>query len=859
MTEKYSKQIDFALEVLFLCLLFVSPLFFDRSLGIVFSLSKATLIRSFTVLIIALWISRVALTGQIKLIKTIADLPMLAYLMCTAAATLLSINVYVSFAGSYGRYEGLITTLNYVLLFFIAANTVTSVEKIKKIMVCAVVSGALMSVYGIIQRMGIDPFVWGGVITNERVISTIGQPNFLAAYLDMSFMLGIGLILFSGPRRSQFLKVIDIPQKGKKTKVVKQKPAVNWEEIIYQVKISSAFPLALLLFVYMIFNVDGITAPLMWILSFIGIFALLIYFTLSSIEMDSRILKMMVAFSVLLELIAILFTQSRGGLLGFLCGTVLISVFAGREIFFKNWKALCAIVLAMLVIVFSMFAFSKYSPMNRIRQEVNISSSETGGKIEFKSAAGSRLETWKSAFKLLVERPVLGVGPEVIKMVFPKYETPLFRFKEGYHVKQDRCHNEVLDTSITKGILTLFVYIWFLVAVFAAGARKLKERDESGFLTLAFLAGIFSYIVQNQFSFGVVAIGSLFWVMLGTVSATQSGPFYELRLRKDTSPKSVPVFYLVIVWIIAAALALLSFLPYVADMHYKAAKIFAESNLERAVAEHELSIKLSPFEGGYYTNYGITLLNNVATDKEKTMEMLKALAVLERGSLVDPYNADNYYMCGRVNLFLSQTGQKEKINEASRLSQRALHVDPYYAEAYQNLVTILQMQGKEDESAKMLEKAFESNPTLVDVGRALNAYYMRKGNPQELVGEYEKILSWDPGDPALLVAIGNVYMQSQNLAKASEKFDEALKTNPSDVSALTGKAEALFRQGKAKDALLVLQSALIIDPSNPSLHLGLGDYYLKAGDKGRAKEEFEQALFLDGSNEYAKRMLNAIR
>ena len=62
MTEKYSKQIDLGLEILFLCLLFVSPLFFDRSLGIVFSLSKATLIRSFSVLIIALWLTKVALT-----------------------------------------------------------------------------------------------------------------------------------------------------------------------------------------------------------------------------------------------------------------------------------------------------------------------------------------------------------------------------------------------------------------------------------------------------------------------------------------------------------------------------------------------------------------------------------------------------------------------------------------------------------------------------------------------------------------------------------------------------------------------------------------------------------------------------
>ncbi|MEK7377170.1 MAG: O-antigen ligase family protein, partial [Candidatus Margulisiibacteriota bacterium] len=650
MTEKYSKQIDLALEVVFLCLLFVSPLFFDRSIGIVFSLSKATLIRSFSVLIIALWISRVALTGQIKLVKTIADLPLLTYLLSAAVATLLSINVYVSFAGSYGRYEGFITLLNYVLLFFIAANIVTSVEKLKKIMVCAAISGALMSVYGIIQRMGIDPFIWGGVITNERVISTIGQPNFLAAYLDMSFVLGIGFILFSGRRHSQFIKADDIPQRGKKTKAKKQKSVVNWDEIIYQAKVFCAFPLSLLLFVYMIFNIDGITAPLLWTFTFISIFALLIYFTLNSAEMDSRILKAVIALSILLDFIAILFTQSRGGLLGFLCGVVLIFVFAGRSVVFEKWKELwkelTVIALILLATVFCMFAFTKFSPMNRINQEVNISASQTGTKIEFKSAAGSRLETWKSAFKLLVDRPILGVGPEVLKMIFPQYETQNFRFKEGFHVKQDRCHNEILDTAVTKGSLTLFAYIWFLAFVFKAGAKKIKAAGEAGLLTLSFLGAIFAYMVQNQFSFGVVAIGALFWVMLGAVAGMSSGSFYELSFNKDGANKTPRVLFLIVVWIIAAVLALLSFLPYVADMHYKAAKILSDSNFERAAAEHELSLKLSPFEGGYYTNYGITLLNYVSTDKAKSGEMIKALAVLDRGSRVDPYNADNYYMIG---------------------------------------------------------------------------------------------------------------------------------------------------------------------------------------------------------------------
>ena len=224
MLRKHSEYLDRAIELLFFALLFCAPLFFDRSIGIVFSLSKATLIRSLTVLIMAVWLTKVFLGQGAILKRTGSDIPVLTYLLSCTAATLLSINVYVSFVGSYGRYEGLITLVNYTVLFFIAATVINSVGMLKKMMVCAVTSGALMAAYGMIQRMGLDPFVWGGVITNERVISTIGQPNFLAAYLDMAFMLGLGLILFSEKQHVRFYEFLQVTKKGKTAKTITKNP-----------------------------------------------------------------------------------------------------------------------------------------------------------------------------------------------------------------------------------------------------------------------------------------------------------------------------------------------------------------------------------------------------------------------------------------------------------------------------------------------------------------------------------------------------------------------------------------------------------------------------------------------------------
>ncbi|MGB9613585.1 MAG: hypothetical protein ACPL4K_05390, partial [Candidatus Margulisiibacteriota bacterium] len=102
---------------------------------------------------------------------------------------------YTSFVGFYGRFEGLSTWFLFGLLFFIATNYLHTPEQLKRIIVCVVSAGVLMSIYGVIQRHELDPYLWGGVVTWQRVIGTIGQPNFLAAYVIMAFFLGLVLLL----------------------------------------------------------------------------------------------------------------------------------------------------------------------------------------------------------------------------------------------------------------------------------------------------------------------------------------------------------------------------------------------------------------------------------------------------------------------------------------------------------------------------------------------------------------------------------------------------------------------------------------------------------------------------------------
>ncbi len=87
-----------------------------------------------------------------------------------------------SMFGENLRYQGLATTLVYLLLFAVAAVAVRSLRDLR-LLLWGVCAGALVTaVYALVQKAGLDWIGWQGVST-ERPFSTMGQANTFGAYL----------------------------------------------------------------------------------------------------------------------------------------------------------------------------------------------------------------------------------------------------------------------------------------------------------------------------------------------------------------------------------------------------------------------------------------------------------------------------------------------------------------------------------------------------------------------------------------------------------------------------------------------------------------------------------------------------
>lgn len=824
------KIINFIMEILVLIVVFIMPTIFDRRLGIVFSGTKTTWMRVLGIVIIALWAIKLIVTKKHRFVRTPLDWPVVSFLLCTTIATITSVHVYTSFVGFYGRYEGLTSWFLFGIFFFVVTNYIKSFDQLKRIVVTVLSAATLMGIYSMLQRHSLDPYMWGGVVTWQRVIGMIGQPNFLAAYMLLAFFLVLSL----------FLMKKEIPAK------------FDWQEQLIPL---GYFFATQIIFVIMIYSLEA-SHVMAWYFGFIMVTASALLFSYSYQKLHPWILNTLIGASLLIIYICILYTQSRGGYMGFFTGAVLFALVAGRKWLFGNWKKIAVLGGLILLISGVTMLRPEYSPFERFATEVTtteieIEGEETSAELELKGAAGSRGETWKSAFQVVADYPFFGIGPEVLKMVFPRYETDLFRFKEAFHVKQDRCHNETFDIPVTKGLIAFGIYLWLLFTVFKTGWIKSKKLQGPEHLLLAgMLAAMLAFIIQNQFSFGVVAITSLFWIIWAMVMIVGENQEEEAE-GKTINWQELPWLPIAVVILVSLFLIYVSFFSFRADIDFKLGKSRLQfQQFPQAVAALEESLQVYPFEGGTISHLGIAYLNLSRFGKQKAQALDKAVQILTYGTKVDPYNADNFFMLAKIHFVLyNNAGNQQFLNQAKENAEIAIKIDPYYAEVYDLLGTMYQQQGDIKKAADLYEKAFSLNPNLVEPLQKLSLI-----NPAESLRVLEKVYKKYGNNPLVLERLGQIYLASGHFKKAKKVIMKLRVYYPDNIIGETLLGQYYLRTNDIEKAFNLFQEVILKDPKNVLAHVGLAQTYLKKGDKVRAKNELEQVLMLDPNNQWANLM-----
>ncbi len=492
----------------FYLLFFLVPLILTPFNYELFEYNKMMLTYAFSAVIVGSWLVKMILNRQIKIARTPADIPLLLFLISQIISTVFSIDRHVSIWGYYSRFNGgLLSTISYILLYY-AFVTNFPKEKIKTLLFFILGSGFLVSIYGILEHLGIDKDIWVQDVQN-RVFSTLGQPNWLAAYLAVLIPITSGLII---------------------SKFSFREP-------------SGRFHFSLNFQSLKIKNLDFISNFKFQISNYIG---LLVYWIIGIIFYATLI-----------------FTKSRSGFLGFwITNAIFWSILFLR---FKQNIVRLLIIFNFSFLIFNFLFGAPFDQINKftlpqlINQQSNNrtieqSNKPTGGSVidvGITESGTIRRIVWKGALDIFKNNPLIGSGVETFAFAYYKYRPKEHNMTSEWDFLYNKVHNEYLNFAATTGafglgsyLLIIFVFVGWNIKNIKYQISNIKytnkkskiELDNSQLTThnlqLALFTAWLSILITNFFGFSVVII-QLFFFLIPAIFFVMNGDLKFIRILKS--------------------------------------------------------------------------------------------------------------------------------------------------------------------------------------------------------------------------------------------------------------------------------------------------------------------------------------
>ncbi len=118
--------------------------------------------------------------------------------------------IIISFSSSpykLGAMDDFIKAVIFAVLFCIGCAEFNTLYSVKRLTDWLLASALVITIYGFMQKIGFDPFIWKGAF-GSRIFSTLCNPDLLAAFLAGVFPLALTGFLSSIQRHSSLIRPI---------------------------------------------------------------------------------------------------------------------------------------------------------------------------------------------------------------------------------------------------------------------------------------------------------------------------------------------------------------------------------------------------------------------------------------------------------------------------------------------------------------------------------------------------------------------------------------------------------------------------------------------------------------------------
>jgi O-antigen ligase len=162
---------------------------------------KLAFARLLIAVLLVLWLARISVTGTLVIKRTPLDVPLLLFLGSAALSTVVAENRNVAMFGTYERYDGLLTLLTYIALFWLSVQALADRAEALALIRCVLASGYAVAAVAIFQSLH-DSVLQGGV---APAFGSMGNSNVLGAFLALVLTVAMGELLLAQPATTRIL------------------------------------------------------------------------------------------------------------------------------------------------------------------------------------------------------------------------------------------------------------------------------------------------------------------------------------------------------------------------------------------------------------------------------------------------------------------------------------------------------------------------------------------------------------------------------------------------------------------------------------------------------------------------------
>lgn len=175
-------------------------------------------------------------------------------------------------------------------------------------------------------------------------------------------------------------------------------------------------------------------------------------------------------------------------------GLITLGVIIISGIFFYMKKKLSTYLVLGIVVIGIGILFMTNERFAYFQKVLVEQFNGNGEKPSIAESSSDRLNIWKTAFTVLEEKWVLGVGAGDVKYVL--MENYSSSFEEGRE-KQLNAHNQFLETWLATGILGIALLIYMTISPFVMGIRK-KDFLAIGFSLILLINFMVESVLNTQ-------------------------------------------------------------------------------------------------------------------------------------------------------------------------------------------------------------------------------------------------------------------------------------------------------------------------------------------------------------------------